>query len=342
MYSFQDDYSEGAHPAILNTLLETNLTQRVGYGEDSYTREAQELIRQAIHRPQAPVFFLSGGTQANLTVIAHLLQSYEAVISTDLSHIYGHETGAIEAIGHRIIPVTSTDGKLGPQDVLKVLEANQMRPHTVIPRLVYISQSTELGTIYTRKELQELKACCESHDLILYLDGARLGVALTASDADLNLEDIAQYTDVFYIGATKNGALCGEAVVFARESLGENFDLVLKQRGALLSKGSILGIQFTELFRAGLYWELAKHANHVAQILAKGIADAGYSFVARPQTNQLFPIFPQSVVNQLRSKYLFHIWQEIEGQGQIVRFVCSWATPLDQVQELIADLKSFH
>ena len=335
MYSFKNDYAEGAHPRILERLLATNLQQENGYGEDSFSIKAKACIRQKINIADAPIYFVSGGTQSNLLVIAHALRPHEAVISASTGHIQVHETGAIEATGHRIISLESVDGKLYPNQIKDCLDAYNMRPHMVAPRMVYISNSTEVGSIYSKSELQDLYACCQENKLYLFMDGARLGQALTAEQNDLTLADVAAFTDVFYIGGTKNGALLGEAIVFSNQDLSENFDYLLKQRGALMAKGRLLGIQFLTLFEDDLYFELAAQANRMAMKIAKAIQDEGYTFLIEAQSNQLFPILPNKLINRLQEDFLFYNWKKIDEDRSAVRIISSWATPEEKVDEFI-------
>lgn len=340
MYNFMNDYSEGAHPDILMKLAETNLAQEPGYGEDAYSAEAKSLLKEKIDNPQSRIYFVSGGIQANLLIISGSLRIHEAVISAKTGHIFTHETGAIEAVGHRVIDVDTQDGKLRPGDIRTVLDEYALRPHMVKPGMVYISNSTELGTIYRKAELEALSTCCRANGLLLFMDGARLGHALTAGANDLTLADIAELVDVFYIGGTKNGALLGEAIVFTREDLAPEFDYVLKQKGALLSKGRLLGIQFLELFRNDLYFSLARHANDMAQRIAVAVSEEGYSFLTPPVTNQIFPIFPKALIANLKEKYLFYEWREIDETRSAVRLITSWATDEREVDRFIRDLKA--
>jgi threonine aldolase len=339
MYNFKNDYSEGGHPAILTKLIETNLLQHPGYGDDDYSVQAKEILKQKLNNPDAQIHFVSGGTQTNLLVISALLQIHEAVISANTGHIFVHETGAIEAVGHRIITVDTDNGKLKPEDIQQVLQQYTLRPHVVKPRMVYISNSTEIGTIYTKTELQELSNYCKAHNLLLFMDGARLGHALTAENNDLTLVVIAQLTDVFYIGGTKNGALLGEAIVFNKPTTAPEFDYVLKQKGALLAKGRLLGIQFLELFKDDLYYDLARHANKMAMKIATAVRENGYSFLTDSTTNQIFPVLPKILVEQLTGKYVFHEWKIIDETHVAIRLVTSWATDENKVDELIEDLK---
>src|SRR5690554_288960 len=340
MYSFQNDYAEGGHPQILKALLDSNLVQQSGYGADEYSMEAKELLRKKLNHPGAEIYFVSGGTQANLLVISSLLRGHEAVISASTGHIYTHETGAIEATGHRVISVDSADGKLRPLDLETVLQAHTLRPHVVKPRMVYISNSSELGSVYNYAELKALYDFCRAHGLYLYMDGARLGQALTAVAGDLSFSQLSELVDVFYIGGTKNGALLGEAIVMNNTTLAPEFDYALKQKGALLSKGRVLGVQFLELFRDNLYFELAKHANQMALKMAGAIAADGFSFLTEPVSNQIFPILPNKLIARLRGKYLFYDWKVIDADHTAIRLITSWATEESVIDQFIADLKS--
>jgi threonine aldolase len=338
MYNFKHDYSEGAHPRILDKLIETNLIQQLGYGEDDYSNEAKSILKKKIANQQAVIHFLSGGTQTNLLVISFLLRIHEAVISAKTGHISANETGAIEATGHKVITVETSDGKLTPNDITTVLKEHALAPHVVKPRIVYISNSTEIGTIYSLAELEALYVCCQQQQLLLYLDGARLGHALTAKNNDLTFAAIAKYTDVFYIGGTKNGALLGEAVVFNRPELAVDFDYAIKQKGALLAKGRVLSIQFLTLFQDDLYLELALRANSLAMRMAKAIKDKGYSFLTESTTNQIFPILPKSLIEALLINYQFYIWKDIDSDYAAVRLITSWATDEKQVTNFINDI----
>ncbi len=340
MYNFRNDYSEGAHPDILNKISETNLVQQSGYGEDEYSVQAKDLLKLKMKNPDAAIYFVSGGTQANLLVISALLQIHEAVISAKTGHIFSHETGAIEATGHRVIAVGAHQGKLSPADVEKVLQEYALRPHMVKPRMVFISNSTEIGTIYSKAELQKLSNFCKAKNLLLFMDGARLGHALTADNNDLTLEDIARLTSVFYIGGTKNGALLGEAIIFNQSDLAPEFDYVLKQKGALLAKGRLLGIQFLELFKDDLYFDLAKHANKMAMKISDAVHENRYSFLTPSTTNQIFPILPKNLIEKLSTKYLFYEWKTIDEHHSAIRIITSWATEESKVDEFILDLKT--
>lgn len=338
-YSFFNDYSEGAHPRILEALSKTNPVQQTGYGEDEYCLEATRLIKEKIDNAKVDVHFVSGGTQANLIVISALLKPYESVIAASEGHINTHEAGAVEATGHKIDFVVKEDGKLVPEDVLNLVESHKDE-HMVKPKVVFISDSTEVGTIYTKKELEALSEVCLANNLYLYLDGARLGSALTAKGNDLTLTDIARLTDVFYIGGTKNGALLGEAIIIVNNDLKAEFRRNLKQRGALLAKGRVLGLQFLELFKNDLYFDLARHANQMAEKLSQGISDLGYIFLTDSPTNQIFPILPNVVIEKLSKVYGFYVWGKVDDKNSSIRLVTSWATNEIVVDEFLGDLKS--
>lgn len=339
MYDFRNDYAEGAHPAILQRLLESNFEQHNGYGDDKYSVAAKTKIRQAIGQPDAAVYFIAGGTHANLIVIAALLRPYEAVISADSGHIVLREAGSVESTGHKVIAVPSADGKITPADIQQVLKEHAMAPHMVKPRLVYISNATETGTIYKKAELEALSACCKENGLYLFMDGARLGNALVASDNDVSFADIAHFTDVFYIGATKNGGLLGEAVVINNMALQEGFGYIVKQRGALLSKGRLLGIQFLELFSNDLFFTAARHANRMAMKIMEAVEENGYQMLTPTTTNQIFPVFPLKVIEELSKDFLFYTWRQIDATHAAVRIITSWATDEKQVDAFITALK---
>ncbi|WP_158825016.1 threonine aldolase family protein [Mucilaginibacter lacusdianchii] len=338
-YSFKNDYSEGAHPAILQALVDNNLKQQPGYGDDEYTQEAVALIRKKIGNPAANVHLVSGGTQANLIVIASILRPHESVIAASTGHINVHETGAIEATGHRIEAVPTTDGKLKPEHIWGVLSKFE-EVHMTRPRLVYISNSTEIGTIYTRQELVDLSNCCRENGLYLFLDGARLASALCAEGSDMTLTDLGTYTDVFYIGGTKNGTLLGEAIVINNPALQTDFRYHLKQRGALLAKGRILGIQFAELFRGDLFFEMARHANQLAARLSDAFVRLGFPLLTVSTTNQIFPILTQTVIQQLLEQFEFYQWQKIDEYHAAIRLVTSWSTPDEAVDKFIETLET--
>ena len=338
IYDFKDDYSEGCHPSILKMMLETNLEQQVGYGEDDYSNMARKLIKEKIKNDKAEIYFVSGGTQANLTIISSALKPHESVISAETGHINVHEAGSIEATGHKINQVKSKDGKITVKGVQKVLDEHITIPHMVKPKMVYISNSTELGTVYGKKELEVLYKFCKKNNLYLFLDGARLGSALCSEKSDLNFADLSELTDVFYIGGTKNGALLGEAIVINNDKLKKEFPFHLKQRGALMSKGRIIGIQFLALFKKDLFLRLAEHANAMAMKIAKAIKDRGYPFLVEPSSNQIFPILPNLLIKKLEKKYGFYIWEKTDSENSAIRIVTSWATKKTITDEFISDL----
>ena len=338
MYSFKNDYAEGAHPAILEALNTSNLHQEQGYGEDQFSLNAKAALRTLISQPSADIYFVAGGTLANQLVISTLLRSHEAVISAQSGHIYANEAGAIEHGGHRIISLPAIDGKITPEQLYEVVNAHALRPHVVKPRLVYVSNSTEWGTIYKKKELKALFKACKALDLYLFMDGARLGHALMSPSNDLTMEDIGQLTDIFYIGGTKNGALLGEAIVFNDPTLSVDFDYLLKQRGALLAKGRVLGIQFYTLFGTSLYFDLAQKANTHAQRLAQAFIQEGFEFYTPVESNQLFPIVPLKWVEEVSKKFAFYVWQPVDDLHVVVRLITSWATDPDQVDALIVEI----
>ncbi|MGN0335167.1 MAG: threonine aldolase family protein [Lachnospiraceae bacterium] len=341
MIRFNSDYLEGAHPKILQKLTETNLEQTPGYGEDRYCEEARELIRRQCNASDAYVQFLVGGTQANLTVIASILKPYQGVLCAATGHINIHETGAIEATGHKVLAMPSEDGKITAAQVRAAYDAHWNdadHEHIVQPGMVYISHPTENGTLYTKEELTELSAVCVECGLPLFLDGARLGYGLMSSNTDVTLEDIAAYTDVFYIGGTKVGALFGEAVVITNKNLQKDFRYMIKQRGGMLAKGRLLGIQFLTLLEDGLYQEIAKKADEQAMRLKQAFLDRGFPLLYDSYTNQQYPIMPDQLLERLEKKYTFALWCKTDSGHSAVRFCTSWATRDEDIDALIADL----
>ena len=339
-YSFKNDYSEGCHPNILEALIKTNLDQQIGYGYDEYSDEARELIKKKINYQNAEIYFVSGGTQANLLVISSILRPHESVISAETGHIFANETGAIEATGHKIHGIVTDDGKLMPEHIQSVLDSHTNKPHQLKQRLVYISNSTEIGTIYQKQELKELYEFCQSNDLYLFLDGARLGQALTSEINDLTLEDIANFTDVFYLGGTKNGALLGEAIVITNDNLKEEFGFHVKQKGALLAKGRLLGIQFLELMKDDLYFDLAKISNVQAMKIKSAFQKKGFQFLSETFTNQIFPILNNSQIEKLSENFDFYVWKKIGGENSAIRIITSWATSDEVVEDFINEIKN--
>lgn len=341
MYSFSCDYSEGAHQRILSALFDTNMEQTEGYGLDKYSLLAQDAIREKIGRGDVDIHFIPGGTQTNMIAISAFLRPYEAVVSAATGHINVHETGAIESTGHKVLVVATGDGKLSPELIRPVVELHSDE-HMVKPRLVYISDTTELGTVYSRSELEALGAFCRKNGLLLYLDGARLGSALCSSGCDADLGIIARFADAFYIGGTKNGALFGEALVIVNDALKRDFRFHIKQKGALLAKGRMLGLQFYELFRGDLFFELARHANETAGLLRSAIASEGFSFLADSPSNQVFPILPDVIIDKLKEQYDFHIWSRVDESSSCIRLVTSWATPRKAVETFAQTLKALN
>ncbi|NLL78434.1 MAG: aminotransferase class I/II-fold pyridoxal phosphate-dependent enzyme [Clostridiales bacterium] len=331
---FQCDYNEGAHPRILDRLVQTNMEQTPGYGEDIYCQRAAELICKKCQDDTLAVHFMVGGTQTNATVIDAALRSHQGVICADTGHINVHETGAVEAMGHKVLALPCRDGKLTAEQVEKTCLAHGDNEHMVQPKMVYISNPTELGTIYTRAELEELSAVCRKYDLILFLDGARLGYGLAAADNELDLPLIASCCDVFYIGGTKAGALFGEAVVIRNEALKRDFRYYMKQKGGLLAKGRLLGIQFITLFEDGLYEELSEHAIRMADELRAVLEELNYPFLVKNGTNQLFPILPDEELNRLAEDFEFNYEQKTDETHHAVRFCTSWATREENVEKL--------
>ena len=337
MISFESDYNNGAHPAVLRHLLQTNDEQTLTYGFDVYTEQAKEKIRTACGDAEADVYLLVGGTQTNTTVIDGMLASYEAVICAETGHIAVHECGAIERSGHKVITLPSHLGKLDARDLEKFMleyEHDESRDHVAQPGMVYISFPTELGTIYSSLEILEIEQVCRDHGLKLFVDGARMGYGLAASDGDVTLPWLAQHTDAFYIGGTKVGALCGEAVVFPRHGAPRRFFSIVKQHGALLAKGRLAGVQFDALFTDGLYFEISQHAITMAHRMRELLQAKHYPFYIDSHTNQQFVVLPNSEVERLEQLVQFTHWGPYDATHTICRFVTSWATTDDDLQQL--------
>lgn len=339
IHSFTNDYSEGCHPAVLEALTRSNMEQQAGYGDDDYSKSAAQCLRDLTGKPDADIYFVAGGTIANLLILSSILKPFESVIAADTGHINTHEAGAIEATGHKVEAVSSPDGKLCPDDIRPLLEKFP-EYHTVRPRVVYISNSSEIGTIYTKMELEELSEFCHDNGLILFMDGARLASALTAHSNQLTISDIANLTDVFYLGGTKSGALFGEAVVILNDDLKRDFKYHQKQRGAMLAKGRSLGVQFDTLLKDGLIFDLAKHANDMAAKITKALrAMDHHNFLTDSDTNQIFPVLPLRTIEELQKRYGFYIWESFNEDEAVIRMVTSWATPEVKVDTFIADLE---
>ena len=338
MIRFDSDYMEGAHPAVMEALMRANSVQTPGYGEDEFCARAAALIRERIDMENAAVHFLVGGTQTNRTVIVSLLRPHQGAVSAESGHIAVHETGAIENGGHKVLPLPAADGKISGRDVEELCRAHFSDPsfeHMVQPGMVYISNPTEIGTVYTRSELEGLHAVCRERKLPLYIDGARLGCALVSSGCDYTLAEMARMCDVFTIGGTKLGALFGEAVVFTDPELGRDFRYFIKQNGGMLAKGRLLGIQFEALMTGGLYEQIARHEVQLAMRLRDGIRAKGWEFLVDSPTNQQFPILPEAVLGRLGSRFGFSRWQDMGGGMTAVRFCTGWAAAQEQIDSLL-------
>lgn len=341
MYYFNNDYSEGAHKKILEALIKTNFEQCPGYGLDEHCQKAAELLKEKMGRNDVDVHFVSGGTQANKLCLAAFLRPHEAIICPDSGHINVHETGAVEASGHKIIAVRGKDGKILPEEILNVLAVHHDE-HMVKPKAVFVTDATEIGTIYTLDELKTISKVCHENDLYLYLDGARLANALTAEGNDVSLADLANLTDAFYLGGTKNGLLFGEAIVIVNPSLKADFRYITKQNGAMLAKGRILGVQFTASLSDDLYLETAKHANMQAQKIQSALEELAVPLFIKTPTNQIFPIMENDKLVHLHESFVFSDWEKIDAEHTAVRFVCSWATKNEDVEALIATLRKLY
>lgn len=342
MIRFNCDYSEGAHPLILEKLAQTNMEQVPGYGLDPYCAQAAQLIKNECHTPNAAVHFLAGGTQTNLIVLAALMRPYQCVISADTGHINVHETGAIERTGHRVLALPGKDGKITAAQIASQCQAHWQDDNPEFapqPKVVYLSFPTELGTLYSKQELTAIRQVCDANNLYLFIDGARLGYGLTAPGNDLTLPELAASCDVFYIGGTKLGALLGEAVVIVNPKLQKDFRYFMKQHGAMLAKGRILGIQFLTLFTDNLYYQLAQHANDMAALIRQACTRAGLPFLCDSPTNQQFPIVPNTLLKKLEQLYAFAHIQPVEKDKTAIRICTSWATCVEDVQQFITDLK---
>lgn len=336
MYSFENDYSEGACKQVLDYLIEHNDIQSSGYGLDEYCNQASLLIKKEIARDDVDIHFITGGTPCNVLAI-NLLKPYEAVICVESGHINVHETGAVEATGHKIIPTKGKDGKILIEEIEKVILSHQDE-HMVKPRMVFISNATEYGTIYTKQELIDIADVCKKYNLYLYLDGARIGNALMAKNNDLDLKTIAQYVDIFYIGGTKNGALLGEAMVIISNDLKENFRYYMKRNCAMLAKSKIIGQQFISLFTDSIYYKNAANANQMAQALKDIFLQNNIEMYIDSPTNQIFPIIENELLKKIKQEYQILEWGPYDDQHTIVRFVCSWATKEDIIDKFKNDL----
>lgn len=344
MIHFDQDYAEGAHPKILERLMETNMEQAPGYGADQFTKQAQSLIKESVANEAVDVHLLSAGTQTNLTVIASALRPHQGVIAAQSGHIQTLETGAIEAVGHKILLLPTEAGKIQADQVAALCEEywnNEANIHKVQPAMLHIANPTEVGTLYSKEELAALRAVTEKYHLKFFIDGARLGYGLVAETNDVTMKDMADLTDVFYIGGTKIGALLGEAVVIKDPELQRDFRSIMKQKGALLAKGRLLGIQFETLFQENLYFEIARHAVEQAMRIKAALIEKGIVFKYENHTNQLFPILPDAMIAHLEEHFSFLVMEQEADDQHVVRICTSWATTAQNVDFLIEEIQKF-
>lgn len=337
MISFESDYMAGAHPKVLQRLIETNLEALSGYGSDCYTKRACEKIKTACGCEDAQVFLLTGGTQTNAIVISTMLESYEGVLAADTGHVGCHEAGAIEYSGHKVLTLPNHQGKVDSAELKAYLQnfyADENHEHMVFPGMLYISHPTEYGTLYSKRELAELANICREYDIPLYMDGARLGYGLMSKETDVTLADIAMLCDVFYIGGTKVGALCGEAVVFTKKNTPKHFMTMVKQRGALVAKGRLLGVQFDALFTDDLYFEIGAHAINMAEKLKEVLREKGYTFYLDSPTNQQFIVVENSKLQELGKKVTYSFWEKCDESHTVIRLATSWSTTEEDVEAL--------
>lgn len=339
MFSFENDYSEGACPEVLEALIKTNFKQCSGYGNDIYCSNAKEIIKKEIGRKDVDIHFVPGGTPANMLAIS-LLRPYEAVICAETGHINVHETGAVEGQGHKILTAKGVDGKITAKEIEDILRKHTDE-HMVKPRMVFTSNPTEMGTVYTKDELAKIAEVCKKHKLYLYLDGARLGNALVLRNNDLKLKDIAELCDIFYIGGTKNGALLGEALVIRNSDLKPNFRYMLKRNGEMLAKSRVIGVEFLALFKNKTYYKMAENANIMAHALKNIFSEFQIPMYIDSPTNQIFPIIDNKLLKKIKEKYVVTEWGKYDSTHTIVRFVCSWATKEENIKDFYRDMKIF-
>ncbi|MBQ4640439.1 MAG: aminotransferase class V-fold PLP-dependent enzyme [Clostridia bacterium] len=336
---FVNDYGEGCHPKVLEKLAATNMEHLAGYGSDKYCESAKEKIRAACECPEADIWFISGGTQTNAIVISALLKSYEGVVSAVTGHINGHEAGAVEHLGRKVLPLPQHEGKICAcelKEMLRTFYGDANHEHMVFPGMVYISHPTEYGTLYTKEELTAVSSVCREYQIPLFMDGARMGYGLMSYQTDVTLPDIAKLCDVFYIGGTKVGALCGEAVVFTRGNMPKHFLPIVKQNGALLAKGRLMGVQFDTLFTDNLYFDISRHAIEMAEELKKVFAEKGYRFFIDSPTNQQFIVLENEKMQALGQFVDFSFWEKLDDNHTVVRFATSWATRKEDIDKLAA------
>lgn len=341
MYSFLNDYNEICHERILNSIIKNNMEQTLGYGEDKFCHTAKNLIRERFGlSDETEVWFFIGGTAANLNTLSYILRPYEAVLSVDTGHINCHEGGAIEATGHKVLVSKNINGKLDLEASQKIVDEHFQDNHMVLPKAIYLSNATEMGTVYTLQELKDIKAFAEKNNMYLFLDGARLGTGLTSKYSDIKPEDLAKYTDLFYIGGTKNGAPIGEALVINNQEI--KYDIVrhMKQKGAVLAKGKILGISYIELFKDDLYFDLARHANLMAEKISTSLDGLNIKFTERVESNQIFMEFTMDEVKEIQKEYDFSIQKKLDDDKYMTRFVTSWATDEKEVDKFIEFMKN--
>lgn len=341
MFRFECDYTEGAHPRILELLVQTNMEQTAGYGEDEYCEKARKLIKKKCNAPESDVYFLVGGTQTNATVISAVLRPHQGVVSASTGHINVHETGAVEATGHKVISIPSDDGKITAEQLNALCKEHWddvNYNHTVQPGMVYLSFPTENGTLYTKKELMDIKSVCLEYDIPLFVDGARMGYGIMSEKCDLTLEDMAELCDVFYIGGTKQGFLFGEAVVITKNSIKKDFNYIIKRHGGLLAKGRLLGLQFAAMLEDDLYFSLAKKADEFALKIRKAFEEKDIEMFYDSYTNQQFPLLSDQQYEALGKEYAFSFWGK-SGDKNIVRFCTSWATKEEAVTALLKSIE---
>ena len=336
---FVNDYGEGCHPKVLEKLAETNMEHLAGYGSDQYCESAKEKIRKACDCPEADIWFISGGTQTNAIVISALLKSYEGVVSAVTGHINGHEAGAVEHLGRKVLPLPQHEGKISAcelKELLRTFYGDANHEHMVFPGMVYISHPTEYGTLYTKEELTAVSDVCREYEIPLFMDGARMGYGLMSYQTDVTLADIAKLCDVFYIGGTKVGALCGEAVVFTKGNMPKHFLAIVKQNGALLAKGRLMGVQFDTLFTDNLYFDISRHAIDMAEEMKKVFKEKGCRFFINSPTNQQFIVLENKKMQALSQYVDFSFWEKLDEEHTVVRFAASWATKKEDIDKLAA------
>jgi len=337
MISFESDYIAGAHPKVLERLCETNLEVLSGYGSDIYCKSAADKIRKACECDDAEVYFLAGGTQTNSIVISTMLKDYEGVVAAVTGHVSAHEAGAIEYTGHKVLAIPQHDGKIDPKELEEYLRgfyADQNHEHMVFPGMVYISHPTEYGTLYNKSELEQISKICKEYDIPLFMDGARLGYGLMSKQTDVNLPDIARLCDVFYIGGTKVGALCGEGIVFTRENTPKHFMTMVKQHGAMLAKGRLLGVQFDALFTDDLYFEISRHAIEMAELLKEVLKEKNCTFYLDSPTNQQFIVLKNAKLELLKGKVGYSFWEKADDTHTVIRLATSWSTKPEDIEKL--------